>query len=86
MVFGLHIPGTGRLEAKGIPVGATANTQEFFPNALGALKRQLDPQPPGWVEQQRSSLNRSVLNAAPARCLLISTKRYANCVMNSVRC
>lgn len=41
MVFGLHIPGTGRLEAKGIPGGATANTQEFFPNALGALKRQL---------------------------------------------
>ncbi|HZU86531.1 MAG TPA: aminotransferase class III-fold pyridoxal phosphate-dependent enzyme [Anaerolineaceae bacterium] len=41
MVYGLHIPGTGRLEAKGIPRGATANTQEFFPNALGALKRQL---------------------------------------------
>jgi len=41
MVYGLHIPGTGRLEAKGIPVGATANTQEFFPNALGTLKRKL---------------------------------------------
>ena len=41
MIFGLHIPGTGRLEAKGIPLGATANTQEFFPNALGALKRTL---------------------------------------------
>ncbi len=41
MIFGLHIPSTGRLEAKGIPGGATANTQEFFPNALGALKRQL---------------------------------------------
>ncbi len=41
MVYGLHIPGTGRLEAMGIPGGATANTQEFFPNALGALKRQL---------------------------------------------
>ncbi|MBN2547991.1 MAG: aminotransferase class III-fold pyridoxal phosphate-dependent enzyme [Anaerolineales bacterium] len=41
MVYGLHIPGTGRLEAKGIPRGATANTQEFFPNALGALKRRL---------------------------------------------
>jgi glutamate-1-semialdehyde 2,1-aminomutase len=41
MIFGLHIPGTGRLEAKGIPGGATANTQEFFPNALAALKRQL---------------------------------------------
>ena len=41
MVYGLHVPGTGRLEAKGIPRGASANTQEFFPNMLGALKRQL---------------------------------------------
>jgi glutamate-1-semialdehyde 2,1-aminomutase len=41
MVFGLHIPGTGRFEAKGIPAGASANTQEFFPNDLGALKRLL---------------------------------------------
>ncbi|KPL75493.1 hypothetical protein ADN00_12635 [Ornatilinea apprima] len=41
MVYGLHIPGTGRLEAKGIPAGASANTQEFFPNALGALRRRL---------------------------------------------
>ncbi len=41
MVFGLHVPGTGRLEAKGIPLGATASTEEFFPNSLGALKRQL---------------------------------------------
>jgi glutamate-1-semialdehyde 2,1-aminomutase len=41
MIYGLHIPGTGRLEAKGIPGGATANTEEFFPNALGALKRTL---------------------------------------------
>ncbi len=41
LVYGLHIPGTGRLEAKGIPRGATSNTQEFFPNSLGALKRKL---------------------------------------------
>lgn len=41
MVYGLHIPGTGRLEATGIPRGATANTQEFFPNALSALRRKL---------------------------------------------
>lgn len=41
MVYGLHIPGTRRLEAKGIPRGATANTQEFFPHDLGALKRTL---------------------------------------------
>lgn len=41
MVFGLHIPGTGRFEAKGIPAAASANTQEFYPNDLGALKRLL---------------------------------------------
>jgi glutamate-1-semialdehyde 2,1-aminomutase len=41
MVYGLHIPGTGRLESTGIPRGATAGTREFYPNALAALKRQL---------------------------------------------
>ena len=41
MVYGLHIPGTGRLEAKGIPRGASSATDEFFPNSLGALKRHL---------------------------------------------
>jgi len=41
MVFGLHVPGTGRLEAKGIPFGSSVNTQEFYPNSLSALKRQL---------------------------------------------
>jgi glutamate-1-semialdehyde 2,1-aminomutase len=41
MIYGLHVPGTGRLEAKGIPFGATANTQEFFPNSIGALRTRL---------------------------------------------
>jgi glutamate-1-semialdehyde 2,1-aminomutase len=41
MVYGLHVPGTGRLEAKGIPRGASASTKEFFPNSLGSLKRHL---------------------------------------------
>jgi glutamate-1-semialdehyde 2,1-aminomutase len=41
MVYGLHVPGTGRLEAKGIPRGASAATQEFFPNSLSALRRHL---------------------------------------------
>ena len=41
MVYGLHVPGTGRLEAKGIPRGANSTTEEFFPNSLGALKRHL---------------------------------------------
>ena len=41
MVYGLHIPGTGRMEATGIPRGANAHTQEFFPNDLSALRRKL---------------------------------------------
>ena len=41
MVYSLHIPGTGRLEATGIPRGSSASTREFFPNSLGSLKRQL---------------------------------------------
>ncbi len=41
MVYGLHIPGTGRREATGIPRGASGNTQEVFPNDIGALRRML---------------------------------------------
>jgi glutamate-1-semialdehyde 2,1-aminomutase len=41
MVYGLHIPGTGRREATGIPRGASGHTQEVFPNDLGALRRLL---------------------------------------------
>lgn len=41
MVYGMRIPGTGRREATGIPVGAIAYTQEVFPNDLDALKRKL---------------------------------------------
>lgn len=41
MVYGLHVPGTGRLEARGIPRGASASTREFYPDSLAALKRQL---------------------------------------------
>jgi glutamate-1-semialdehyde 2,1-aminomutase len=41
MVYGLHVPGTWRFEAKGIPFGATSRTREFFPNDLNALRRKL---------------------------------------------
>jgi len=41
MVYGLHVPGTWRFEAKGIPFGATALTREVFPNDLAALRRKL---------------------------------------------
>jgi len=39
MVYGLHIPGTGRHEATGIPKSATKHTQEFYPNNLDQLRR-----------------------------------------------
>ncbi len=41
LVYGMRLPGTGRMEAVGIPRGATANTQECHPNDLGALRRML---------------------------------------------
>jgi len=41
MVYSLHIPGTRRLEAKGIPGGSSRHTQEIFPNNLDALRRTL---------------------------------------------
>jgi glutamate-1-semialdehyde aminotransferase len=41
LVYGLHVPGTRRFEAKGIPRGATKHTQEVYPNDLEALCRRL---------------------------------------------
>ena len=41
MVYGLHVPGTWRFEAKGIPMGATGRTREVYPNDLKALHRKL---------------------------------------------
>jgi glutamate-1-semialdehyde 2,1-aminomutase len=41
LVYGLHVPGTGRLEAAGIPRSVSRHTQEFFPNDLAGLRRRL---------------------------------------------
>jgi len=41
LVYGLHIPGTGRYEAAGIPAGCSHDTQEFYPNDLDHLRRIL---------------------------------------------
>jgi glutamate-1-semialdehyde-2,1-aminomutase len=41
MVYSLHIPGTRRHEAKGIPAGSSKHTQEIFPNDLDALRKKL---------------------------------------------
>jgi len=42
MVYGLHIPGTGAMEAFGIPGGALKETQEFFPNDLETLRKMME--------------------------------------------
>ncbi|RQP26581.1 aspartate aminotransferase family protein [Piscinibacter terrae] len=41
LVYGMRLPGTGRMEATGIPRGSTAFTQECHPNDLDALRRKL---------------------------------------------
>lgn len=41
MVYGMRLPNTGRMEAIGIPRGATAATQESLPNDLEAIRRKL---------------------------------------------
>ena len=41
LVYGLHVPGTWRLEAKGIPSALRRRHAEFFPNDLDALRRKL---------------------------------------------
>jgi hypothetical protein len=41
LVYGLRVPGTFRMNAKGIPFSATSHTRESFPHDLGVLKRKL---------------------------------------------
>jgi glutamate-1-semialdehyde aminotransferase/ribulose-5-phosphate 4-epimerase/fuculose-1-phosphate aldolase len=41
MVYGLRVPGSYRMNAKGIPFGATGRTREAFPHDLGQLRRKL---------------------------------------------
>jgi glutamate-1-semialdehyde 2,1-aminomutase len=41
MVYGLRVPGSWRMNAKGIPFGATGRTRETFPHDLGTLRRKL---------------------------------------------
>jgi glutamate-1-semialdehyde 2,1-aminomutase len=41
LVYGMRLPNTGRMEATGIPRGATGHTQECPPNDLDALRSKL---------------------------------------------
>ena len=45
MVYGLRVPGTFRMNAKGIPFGATSRTREAFPHDLGQLQAQAHREP-----------------------------------------
>ena len=45
MVYGLRVPGTYRMNAKGIPFGATSRTREAFPHDLGQLQAQAHREP-----------------------------------------
>jgi len=41
LTYGIRVPGTGRMDAKGIPRSAVAKVQENFPHDLNALRRRL---------------------------------------------
>jgi L-ribulose-5-phosphate 4-epimerase len=41
LVYGLRVPGSFRMNAKGIPFGATSRTRETFPHDLRQLRRKL---------------------------------------------
>jgi glutamate-1-semialdehyde aminotransferase/ribulose-5-phosphate 4-epimerase/fuculose-1-phosphate aldolase len=41
LVYGLRVPGTFRMNSKGIPFATTSHTRESFPHDLGQLKRKL---------------------------------------------
>ena len=41
MVYGIRVPGTGRMDAQGIPRSSTAQIQESFPHDLNKLHRRL---------------------------------------------
>nr|MDO8115189.1 aminotransferase class III-fold pyridoxal phosphate-dependent enzyme [Candidatus Sigynarchaeota archaeon] len=46
LVFGLHIPGSSSAEAIGIPRDCNKNTQEFYPNDIDGLKKQMEQNDP----------------------------------------
>jgi glutamate-1-semialdehyde 2,1-aminomutase len=41
LVYGMHVPGTMRLESAGIPASVHRHIQEFYPTDLDALRRKL---------------------------------------------
>lgn len=42
MIYGIHMPGTGRYEAHGIPEGCSKDTEESYPNDAQGLRKLLE--------------------------------------------
>jgi len=85
VVYGMRLPGTGRMEAVGIPYGSTAHTQECHPNDLDALrhKLQLNRFRGGTAPCWSSRWDRK---AALGRSHAITTSRCAPSATNTGRC
>jgi len=85
LVFGMRLPNTGRMEAIGIPRGATGHTEECLPNDLDALRRKLR------LQRLRGGTAAVLLEplgprAARARCTRTTMLRCARCATSSARC
>jgi hypothetical protein len=85
VVYGLRIPGTGSLEAAGIPAGALAATSEILPNDRRRCGRGWRPTPRR-AAPPPSSWNRWDRSRAATRSRSGSTRPSANCAMSSARC
>ena len=83
MVYGMHVPGTRRLEAKGVPWAATSHTCEIYPNSVSGLRRKLiENRAP--AARRRSSSNRLGPRAAPGPSPSVSMPRSAISATSSV--
>jgi glutamate-1-semialdehyde 2,1-aminomutase len=89
LVYGLHIPGTGAMEAFGIPGGALRDTQEFYPDdrdprtGLRALLEKNATRGGTAAVMPRAGRAR---RAAPDPSTATSTGARARCATSSGRC
>ena len=86
MVYGLHIPGVGRLEAKGIPFGATAEHPGVLPELAGSAESQVDLQPPAGRDGCGHRRAGRTGERHPPGAILTSTEKSASCATSSGHC
>ena len=87
MVYGLRVPGTFRMNAKGIPFGATSRTREIFPHDLGhaASASSIENRVRGGTAAvDRRAARPRVGHPPGAR--TTSTRGSASCATSSARC